>query len=164
MFYYDGLDALVLDLEEIAETPDDVIYEMLEAGGKVVVEAQKKQIDSLGLVDTGTLRDSIAIDHKRNNAAGIRYIHVYPQGAHGSYKSRVQTKAYKRSKSGRTYTFGGDQKETTNAELGFIYEFGAPGKNIDGKMWMLTANEGCADEAVSAEFEVYDNYLKSKNL
>ena len=165
MIYSDGLDGLVLDLDELAELDDDVIFDMLEAAGEVVAEAQRQKITSLGLVDTGLLRDSIKVDHKmRGYMGGVRYINVYPQGAHHVYQSRVKTKAYKRSKHGRTYTYGGGTKTATAAEVAFIHEFGAPGRNIPAKQWMRTANEECADEAVSAEFKVYDDYLKSQDF
>ncbi len=164
MIYSNGLEELILDLNELAEMPDDIVFDMLEAAGEVVVEAQKKQLDKMGLVDTTTLRDSIEIDHKRKAKGNMRYINVYPHGPHHKYHSRVKTKAYQRSKHGRTYTYGGGDKEASNAEVAFVHEFGAEGRNIPASQWMRTANEGCADEAVDAEFRVYDQYLKSKNL
>ncbi len=169
MFHTNGLDSLIIDLDELAEMPDDVIYDMLEAAGEIVVDAQKAQIDKMRLVDTGMLRDSIQVDHKRRHDKkdyhDTRYINVYPQGTRRTYVSRRKTGTYKTgARAGRTYRYGGKEKETTNAEIAFINEFGAPNKNILPSMWMQTANESCADEATEAEYVIYNKYLESKNL
>jgi len=53
----DGLDDLILSLEEIAAIPDDVAAAMLEAEAQVVEEAQIAQGMTMGVYDTGqTLR------------------------------------------------------------------------------------------------------------
>ena len=145
---------------------DAKVEDMLDAGSKVVVEAQKRKILSLGLVDTGKLMKSIKAFPKVGGTKNgwKRYVLVYPSGKHGSRNRRTVTKAYKQSKHGRTYTYGGDVKTVTNSEVGFIQEFGAPKKGIKAKQWMRKANEESADAMVKAEFEVYDRWLKSKNL
>lgn len=165
-FTAQGIEGLLLSMEEFASIPDGVIEEMLDAGSAVAVEAHKKKIQSLGLVDTGALRESIKA-HKKSGGAKNgwkRHVLVYPTGKHGAYNRKAKTKEYKNSKHGRTYTVGGDTKDVTNGEVGFIHEFGAPKRGISAKQWMRTANEECADDVVKAELEVYDRYLKSKNL
>lgn len=161
-----GIENLELSMREFAEIPDDVIEEMLEAGGYVVKTAQRRKILALGLVDSGKLRDSIKVVKKAGSVSNgwKRFVLVYPAGTHGSYRRRSVTKAYKRSRSGRTYTVGGDIRKTTNSEVGFIQEFGAPKKGIKPKQWMKLANEESADAMVEAEFAVYDKWLKSKDL
>lgn len=161
-----GIEGLMLSFEEFSEIPDEVVEEMLDAASDVVVDAHKKKIQSVGLVDTGTLRDSIKAHKKAGGAKNgwKRYVLVYPTGKHGTYNRQEKTKAYKRSKHGRTYTVGGDVKDVTNSEVGFIHEFGAPQRGISAKQWMRDANEECADDVENAELEVYDKYLKSKNL
>lgn len=165
-FNAEGIDGLMLSLEEFSEIPDDVVEQMLDAAGEVVVAAHKKSIRSFNLVDTEKLLGSIKA-HKKvgtRNGARERYVLVYPTGKHGARKREKVTKAYKRSKHGRMYTVGGDIKDVTNSEVGFIHEFGAPKKGIKAKQWMRTANDACASEMVAAEFAVYDRWLKSKNL
>jgi hypothetical protein len=162
-----GIDGLMLSMQEIMDLPDDVILKMLQAEGDVVAEAQRRQIDKLDLVDTGQMRDSIAVDKKLRSAGRytgqtIRYIEVYPQGdrknADGSVKE--STRKFKKRRRGETES----TRPVTNAEVAFIHEFGAPGRNIKPTMWMRTANEAAADEAVAAAMEVYDDYLKKQNL
>lgn len=161
-----GIEGLELSLKEFEEIPDEVVEEMLAAGAAVVVAAQQREIQSLGLVDSGKLKKSIKAHHKAGSARNgwKRHVLVYPTGKHGTRKRRVVTREYKRSKHGRTYSFGGDVKDVTNSEVGFIHEFGAPKKGIKAKQWMRKANEKCADAMVAAELEVYDRWLRSKNL
>lgn len=80
-FTVNGLDEFSLSLHEIAEMPDSTKENMLEAGGVVAIKALKQQIDALGMVDTGQLRESIAPAKKR--LARNDYepsLLIYPQG------------------------------------------------------------------------------------
>lgn len=168
---FKGLDEFRLSLEEVANLPDGIIDEMLNAGGSVVVKAQKQKLLALGLYDsknTGPhLVDSIVLHKKRRKkSAGDvqRYVLIYPEGKHGEYTRRLVTKKYKRSKHGRTYTVGGDVKDITNNDVGFVHEFGAHHRGIPAKNWMATANEESAAKTTAAQAAVYDRWLQSKNL
>ena len=141
-FETDGLSDLILSLEEIAEMPDSVMEDMLMAGGEIIKQGQKESIQSLGLVDSGRLRDSIQAVPKFQSRKK-RHVLVYPQGTHHVSKNGL---------------------ETRNAEVGFIHEFGAQGAGIEASQWMRAANEKHIDRAVDAEADVYDKFLKSKNL
>lgn len=165
-FNAQGIDGLMLSFEEFSDIPDSVVEEMLDAGGKVAVSAHKGKLQALGLVDTGKLVESVKAHPKAGGAENgwKRHVLIYPTGKHGEYSRKKVTKAYKRSKHGRTYDVGGDVKPVTNSEVGFIYEFGAPHRGIPAKQWMRDANEECSDAVAEAEFSVYDQYLKSKNL
>lgn len=165
-FNAEGIDGLMLSFQEMQEIPDDVVEDMLEAAGDVVVDAQRQSIIAMGLVDSGRLLNSIKAHAKigRINGQRKRYVLVYPEGKHGTRNRKQVTKAYKRSKHGRTYTVGGDTVDVTNNEVGFIHEFGAPKKGIPAQQWMRAANEACADAMVQAELAVYDRWLKSKDL
>ena len=141
-FKADGIDGLALTVQEIAEIPEDVKRQMLTAGGEVAAEAQRRKIRALGLVDTGKLAGSITVkqklyvDSRKNNAPAVL---VLPSGSRGKPVVR-------------------------NNDVGFIQEFGAPRRNIPGKQWMAQANAECADAVTAAEFSVYDDWLKSKDL
>lgn len=136
---FDGAD-LMDDLKNIMDLPDEVLQNMLDAEADVVVEAQKDEIEKLGLEDTGQLKESIARTQKMkvSNTGYGKYIEIYPQGTR---KDGVR-----------------------NAEVGFIHEFGAPHKGIAAKNWMNNANDKSADEAIAAAESVYDNFLKKNNL
>lgn len=166
MIYADGLDQLILDLDELAEMPESVIHEMLEAGGEIIAEGQRAQINAMGLVSPvngGRLEASIQVDHKMRGSGGSqRFIYVYPHGEHHQYRGRRKVKAYKRSKHGRTYSYGGGIKTASANDVGFVQELGSA--RNPANQWMRIANEKNAPAAVDAEFKVYDDYLKSKNL
>lgn len=165
-FNAQGIDGLALSLEEFAELPDEVVEDILMAGGEVVAEAQRRSIQALNLVESRKLMKSIRVFSKVKTVDGIRkrLVQVYPYGKHHEYTRKVRTKVYKNSKHGRTYTVGGDQKEVTNNEVGFVHEFGAPKRKIPAKQWMRRANESSAEAMTAAEFQVYDRWLKSKGL
>ena len=52
--------------------------------------------------------------------------------------------------------------ETRNAEILFVNEFGKKGQSA--RPAVHDANEASAEATTRAEFEVYDRWLKSKNL
>ena len=133
-----GLDDLLEDMEDVMNIPDDTIHDMLDAQADIVVPAQKEQIRTCGLVDTGQLADSISRTNKLTTTGIGKSISIYPQGVRND--------------------------GTRNAEVGFINEYGAPKRKIKASNWMHNANEKSADEAANAALSVYDNYLKSKNL
>lgn len=137
---FEGLAEFMDDLKNVMDLPEEVQLEMLNAEADVVVEAQKREIESLGLEDTGQMKKSIARTAKlQSSKTGIgKYLDVYPQGTR--------------------------EDGVRNAEIGFIHEFGAPKRHIRASGWMEKANEKCATEAVGAAEEVYDNFLKKNNL
>ena len=137
---YDGLDDLLKDLDSIVDIPDEVLDDMLDAAADVVVRAQKEEIASQGLIDTGELQRSISRGRKYSKDFG-RKMDIYPQGTRKNGK-----------------------KEIKNAEVGFIHEFGAPREKIPAKNWMKKANERCADQAVESAAKVYERYLEKHNL
>lgn len=166
-----GIEGLQLSMEEFAKIPDEVVEEMLEAGGKVTVEAHKRKLESLGLFNPLSkafkhLKDSIKALSKVRTRDGVRqrYVVVYPQGKHHTYNRRKVTKTYKNSKSGRTYTVGGDTKVATAGEVGFVLEYGAKKQGIKPYQWMRKANDECAAAVEAAEMEVYDRWLDSLGL
>lgn len=145
----DGLSELILDLEELANLPESVQFEMLEAGAKPVVQTQKRYAPK----NTGTLAQSIVAKNPIKTKSGCK-LDIIPQGIHHTLKGG-KSKYRKRGKSGAN---------VRNAEVGFIHEFGAKGRNIHPSNWMRNANEMAISQAISEEEKVYDNYLKSKNL
>ncbi|MCM1190743.1 MAG: hypothetical protein NC541_15820 [bacterium] len=132
-----GLDDLIEGLDNIMDLPEDVQREMLDAEADVVVRAQKEEIESLKLVDSGQLKASIAREHevKLLNSGGMgMHMDIYPQGTR--------------------------EDGTRNAEVGFIHEYGAPKRHIKASAWMRNANEKCAEKAVEAAVDVYEKFLQ----
>ena len=140
-FTVSGLDEFSLSLQELAALPDTVQDDMLEAGAEVVAKAQRDKVMAYGIYDresTQHVAESIK-PGKVKVKKGRRVIYVSPTG--------------KRKR---------DNTETRNAEILFINEFGKRGQSA--RPAVRDANEACAEATTQAEFQVYDKWLKSKNL
>lgn len=133
-----GLEELLDDLGAIAELPDETILEMLAAEAEVIAAAQAAEAKSMGVYDTGKTAQSITYDKKLKETSDGKCIYVYPKGSRS------------------------DGNKRRVAEVAFINEFGKEGQ--PARPFIKTANEKSADAAVDAAAQVYDKYLKSKNL
>lgn len=133
-----GLDDLILSLDEIASIPDDVAQAMLDAEAKVVEEAQLAEGMSMGVYDTGQTLHSIRRGKMKKGWDGTRAVYVTPTGI--------------------------NDKEERNAAVAFVNEYGAPSRKISPRPFIATANEKAADPAVAEAGKIYDEFLKSKNL
>lgn len=136
-----GLDGLMLSLREIAEIPEDVQDEILNAQADVVAEAQRRKIRAYGIYD-GTSPVHVANSVKKGKVKlknGQRVLYVYPTGT----RTRGKVK-------------------TRNAEIAFVNEFGKRGQKA--RPAIGDANESCAEETTQAGLRVYDEWLKSKDL
>lgn len=143
-FSFNGMNDLSISLQEMASAPDEVKYNMLEAGAAVLVEKWKNALESHRR--TGSLIDSIKAKRKKGDSPIVQ---VVPDGPHTStYRGIRKTKR------------GGYKK--TNAEVAYVLEYGTP--RMDATHWMETANEEAADSVAEAEAAVWDEYLKSLNL
>lgn len=132
-----GLDDLMLTMQQIAEIPDEVQAEILNAQADIAVVAQKKSALSAGVSPHGELMSSIGKTKIKTGKNG-KSIYVYPQGVNSS--------------------------GTRNAEVAFIREYGAERRNQQGKMFIRNANERSAESTTKAAAEIYDRWLKKKGL
>lgn len=133
-----GLDDLMLDLEAIAEIPEDIQDEMLMAMAEVTAEGQRKKARAYGVKDTGlTIRKIKPGKIKVKN--GIRMIHVTPTGTRKRGEKRVR-----------------------NAEIAFVNEFGT--RDQKARPFVRDGNAASATESTAAALEIYDRFLQSKNL
>lgn len=133
-----GLDDLILSMEEIAQIPDEVQDAMLNAQADVVTAAQKARARAYGVQDTGLVISSIK-KGKPKRKKGVRVIYITPSGTRRRGKQTVR-----------------------NAEIAFINEYGD--RRQRARPFIRDANEACAEATTQAGFEVYDKWLKSKNL
>lgn len=134
-----GLDELSLSLQEIAEIPEDIQDEMLQAQGNIVARAQRESAQRYGIQRTGTLIRSIKAGKVKLDKHGNRVLYVTPVG------SRVR---------------GG--KKTTNAEIAFLNEYGTRGQRA--RPFMRDANERSAEEATRAAADIYYRWQDSRGL
>ena len=135
-FGVSGLDELMLSLQEVAQLPEDIQNEMLNAQADVVLQAQREA--AISIKDTGKTAQSLR-KGKPKNRKGVRSISI---------------------------TFSGSRKRgktsTRNAEIAFVNEFGKRG--VPARNFVRSANEKSAAASTQAAAIVYDQYLRSKGL
>lgn len=140
-FSCNGLDDLMLSLQEIAAIPEEVQDEMLRAGADVVAQAQREKVKAYGIYDGSSPRhvaDTIKPGRVKLKK-GQRVIYVTPTGSRRRGKS-----------------------VTRNAEILFVNEYGKRGQKA--RPAIRDANEACAEQMVNAQMAVYDKHLRSKDL
>ena len=140
-FSCNGLDDLMLSLQEIAAIPEEVQDEMLRAGAEVVAQAQREKVRAYGIYDGSSpkhVADSIK-PGKVKLKKGQRIIYVSPTGSR---------------RRGKTVT--------RNSEILFVNEYGRRGQKA--RPAVRDANEASAEATTVAQAEVYDKYLRSKDL
>ena len=138
---FDGLEELCLAMEEIAQIPDEVVDEILNAQADIAVEAQRAEGRAMGVQDTGLMLSKIRKTKVKRGKDGRPVIYVYPHGSR------------RRGKNG---------KATRNAEIAFVAEYGR--RNMKGRPFIRTANERSAARTTGAALGIYDRWLQSKNL
>lgn len=135
-----GLDELERDIAAVAEMPDSVILEMLTAEAEIVAAAQAAEARSQlsGRYSTGKTASSVTYDKKLKKSGSGKAVFVYPKGTRS------------------------DRNRRSVGEVAFINEFGKKGQ--PARPFIQAANEKSAESAVEAAAQVYDKFLKSKNL
>ena len=135
--------SLAPDLLRTAEDLPQLRKEILQQQADIVEPALKSGVTSSGLVDTGQLRDSIG----RSTRKGGKEIIIGPSGE----------RAHKVSRSGRV-------QRLRNGHLGYIYEYGLPGRGIQPKRWMSNTISRVRGKTLNAAETVNDQFLKKHNL
>lgn len=137
-FNINGLDGLIMDLEQIKELPDPTAEKMLLAQANVIEKAQRETGRAFGVYRTGATLASITHSGMKRGANGDKEMYIYPQGVNA--------------------------RGTRNAEVAFINEYGAPERGIAARPFIRTANEKAAEEAAEEARKAYSEYLSTKNL
>lgn len=145
-FHCNGMDELNISFAQLARTPEETQYSMLEAGAAALVEKWKEKLQSIKR--SNQLIESIKT--KRKTGGSGPSVFVTPNGTRRSEYRGIR----------KTKKMGSYKK--TNAEVAYVLEYGTP--RMAARHWMETANEEASDEVVAAEAAVWDDYLKSLNL
>jgi hypothetical protein len=149
-FSFNGVDALSASFEQLSQLSDADKMEILMPAAKLLVQRQREKIEQLFTKRTGDLADSLTI--RQESGEDGAYAHIYLKGKHRG--SSTGKRKGKRRSNGR---YSG-----TNAEVGYILEFGSP--RIAARHWMETANEEAADDVVAAEQAAWDDLVTQKGL
>lgn len=156
-FFFDGIDGIMADFDELANIDDEVKYSILEAGAEVVRKVQQEVIRRLGLVDpvAPQLINSLTIARKKGSDKVC--VRLYPKG-----KRKGEKKLGKRMKKSGSGRRSSGSYAGTNAEVGYYLEYGTP--RIPAKHWMETANEEAEDAFLAAEQDAWNKHLDDLNL
>lgn len=158
-FSVQGLNDLMLSMQEIEEIPENVVDDMLNAAAEIGTAAMKTELQGLGLVETGQLINSLRV-LKKKDKNGKLYYRVYPSGSRKNsiIDGRLRRVSIKgRRKNGSAIKMG-------NNDVGFVLEFGAPRANKRAYQWLRSALEASADSISAEQTRIFDKWLKSKNL
>lgn len=130
------MDAFLTDMQNIEQIPDEVIEEMLESGGKVLLDGQKKMARSMlnGPYSRGVVAGGARLGKFRRTKGGASISVEYVGMAHGNPVS----------------------------EIAFVNEHGKRGQ--PARPFIATANELYKDEASEAAQKPFDGWLSRNNL
>ena len=135
-FTTEGIDKYLLDFEEIASLPGDVLEDMVEAGGEIIRKGQATTASSMlqGEYYQGDVAAGAKLGKAKRSADGASIYVTFAGTAHGNRVS----------------------------EIAFINEFGKEGQ--PARPFVSIANELYADEANEAEQKVLDEHYQKHNF
>lgn len=133
-----GLEEFTLSMEEVAAIPEEIVERILSAQADVVVAAQKSKAVAYGVMDSGFTEKSIK-KGKPKVKNGVKCLYVTPAGTRKRGKGRAR-----------------------NAEIAFVNEYGT--RHQAARPFIRDANEESAEATTRAGYEIYDQWLKSKDL
>ena len=163
---FKGIDDVVQSLQQLAELPDEVIDEMLNARADVIAEAQRAEASKLGMYATKTTHNNTRSTSATNILRGQTQSYSQGTTAKSIKKGKVKIKDGQRvlyvTPTGSRKRGKKNPKRTKNSEIAFLNEYGT--RTINARNFIRIANERSADAAVAAEFEVYSRWLESWGL
>lgn len=135
-FSFDGVSDLMLSMQKIAEIPEDVQSDMLNAEADVVLKAIKDKGEAYGVHRTGETLAHIRKGKVKRDKDGNLCIYI---------------------------TFNGkNEKGTRYAEIAFINNFGK--KNQPARPFVTDGVIASEDRAAKEGEAVYNKWLQSNNL
>lgn len=160
----DGLDALLLDLAEVAAIPDKVADEMLTAEAEIVADAIRKEASQLGMYSGYNTSNNIRYTSESNMLPGqTRSYSTGTLAESVKIRKKMERKGAERRK---TIYFSGSRKRgntvTKNSEIAFLNEYGT--RTINQRNFIWVAIEKSKDAAYKVMESIYDQFLKDKGL
>lgn len=149
-FTCNGMDDIIASFEQVAQLTDEDRMSVIMPGAQLLLERQREKIRSLFHQWTGALADSLTIREMSDDDGA--YANIFLKGKHPG--SGTGKRRGKRRSNGK---YSG-----TNAEIGYILEYGSP--RIAATHWMESANEDAADDVAAAQQEAWNELLTKKGL
>lgn len=153
-FTFNGIDTLEADFEKLAKIDDETAYSILEAGAEELLIAWRTVLRRMGLMNPNNpqLINSLSANRRIGEKVTLT-----PKG-----KRKDKKKASKRMKKENGKRRSSGSYQNTNAEIGYILEYGSP--RIKPRHWMETANEEGGDACTEAMQEAWNKHLDDLNL
>lgn len=150
-FSFNGMDEISASFEQLADLTDEDRMSVIMPAAKLLLERQRNKILSLFTQRTGDLADSLTIQEKSDEDGAFAYIFL--KGKH-----RGSGTGKRKRKDGRS----NGKYSGTNAEVGYILEYGSP--RISAFHWMENANEEAEDDVVAAQQIAWNDLITKKGL
>lgn len=150
-FSFNGVDELSAKFEDLCNLTDQDRMSVIMPAARLLVERQKQKLEQLFTRRSGALAESLTIREK-NRDEGV-YAEIYLKGKHPA-----STTGKRKRKDGRS----NGKYSGTNAEVGYILEYGSP--RIAPRHWMENANEEAEEDVVEVMQDAWNKLLESKGL
>ena len=128
-----GLTDLIKEMERMGQDGGEVAEAMVNAAVDVIRDEWKASAQDHGLVDTGAMIESIGFPAPVQNAGGILYRDVYPQGKDG--------------------------KGVSNAEKAFVLNYGR--HNMEPTYWVDEADAAAGPKVQARLEEIWGEFLET---
>jgi hypothetical protein len=153
-FTFNGIDTLEADFKKLEVVDDETSYGILEAGAEELLIAWRTVLHRMGLMNPNNpqLINSLSANRRIG-----KKVTLTPKG-----KRKDKKKAYKRMKKENGKRRSSGSYQNTNAEIGYILEYGSP--RIKPRHWMEIANEEGGDACTEAMQEAWNKHLDDLNL
>lgn len=148
-FEFNGMDEICASFEQLANITDEDKMSVIMPAARLLADLHKEKVKALFRQISGNLAGSISIQRKSDDD-GV-YASIYMKGKHPS--SGTGKRKHKHSNG---------EYSGTNAEVGYILEYGSP--RIAATHWMENANEEAADDVVATQQAAWDEMLERKGL
>ena len=127
--HVDGLDRLSVRFLQLQQLSEDQIWDIIAPAAEIMKSAMQSVIERMFKQRSGSLRESIEVQ-RRLSKAGAVFALIGPNQAR--HPKATQGKRKPRAQGGGGRNFAG-----TNAEVGWILEYGSV--RIPARHWMETA-------------------------
>lgn len=154
-FHIDGLDRLSVSYASLSQISEDDLWTIIEPAANTLKDKMQETIKALFRQPSGSLHDSIEVKRKLSKGGAVYALvgpndKKHPKSSTGKRKSRGP-------KGG-----GGGSFRGTNAEVGWILEYGS--NRIDGFHWMEQAVTSTEEELLGQLETGFNAYLDAAGL
>lgn len=151
----DGLDRVQASLYELGQLSDDQIWAIIEPGAELLKNKMQEVILRMFRQISGSLHNSIEIKQKIDKAGVISALVGPNQKKHPNSSKAKRRRNIEKDSGGGSYA-------GTNAEVGWILEYGSA--RIDGYHWMETSVDEVEEELYQTLEQGFNEAIEAAGL